>query len=195
MSSSIHITVLFIWVISGKNPSFSLSNFPGKSVTLATILCAWCVNDTHTRLTALFPGHGMVICLERDTDLHMARLMPLPLNVSCFSKIQIGLPFWYRLTRVVPDKGPLNGWCVCDSGSSGVNLEVLVDGVDEHKEDVSSVGDVDVRRRLAQLDARDCGSLGQRSAVAVMLRQDSLQFVNKLFLYGNKPHTDSCHFR
>jgi len=32
---------------------------------------------------------------------------------SCFSKIQIGfLPFWYRLTRVVPEKGPLNG-CVC----------------------------------------------------------------------------------
>jgi len=27
-------------------------------------------------------------------------------------KIQIGLPFWYRLTRVVPDTGPLNG-CVC----------------------------------------------------------------------------------
>jgi len=22
------------------------------------------------------------------------------------------LPFWYRLTRVVPEKGPLNG-CVC----------------------------------------------------------------------------------
>ena len=29
------------------------------------------------------------------------------------SKIQIGLPFWYRFTRVVPDKGPLNGCCVC----------------------------------------------------------------------------------
>ena len=54
----------------------------------------------------------MVICLERCTDLHMAQLMPLPLTVSCFSKIQIGLPFWYLLTRVVPDKGPLN-WCVC----------------------------------------------------------------------------------
>jgi len=25
---------------------------------------------------------------------------------------RLGLPFWYRLTRVVPDKGPLNG-CVC----------------------------------------------------------------------------------
>ena len=32
----------------------------------------------------------MVICLERGADLHMAQLMPLPLIVSCFSKIQIG---------------------------------------------------------------------------------------------------------
>ena len=38
--------------------------------------------------------------------------MPLPLTVSCFSRIQIVLPFCYRLTRVVPDKGPLNV-CVC----------------------------------------------------------------------------------
>ena len=35
----------------------------------------------------------MVICLERGADLHMARLMPLPLTVSCFSKIQIGFTF------------------------------------------------------------------------------------------------------
>ena len=32
-------------------------------------------------------------CLERDADLHMAQLMPLPLTVSCFSKIQIGFTF------------------------------------------------------------------------------------------------------
>jgi len=58
-------------------------------------------------------GAGMVICLEGGADLHIAQLMPLPLTVSCFSKIQIGfLPFWYQLTRVVLDKGPLNG-CVC----------------------------------------------------------------------------------
>ena len=44
----------------------------------------------------------MVICLGRDADLHMAQLMPLTLTVSCFSKIQIGFTFWYRLTRVVP---------------------------------------------------------------------------------------------
>ena len=35
----------------------------------------------------------MVICLERCADLHMVQLMPLPLTVSCFSKIQIGLTF------------------------------------------------------------------------------------------------------
>ena len=54
----------------------------------------------------------MVTCLQRLADMHMAQLMPLPLTVSCFSKIQIGLPFWYRLTWVVPDKGPLNV-CAC----------------------------------------------------------------------------------
>ena len=35
----------------------------------------------------------MVICLERDADLHVAQLMLLPLTVSCFSKIQIGFTF------------------------------------------------------------------------------------------------------
>jgi len=46
----------------------------------------------------------------------MAQLMPVPLTVSCFSKIQIGLPFWYRLTWVVTEKGPLTGVCVCALG-------------------------------------------------------------------------------
>jgi len=32
-------------------------------------------------------GAGMVICLERGADLHMAQLMSLPLTVSCFCKI------------------------------------------------------------------------------------------------------------
>ena len=36
---------------------------------------------------------GMVICLERGADLHMAQLMPLPLTVYCSSKIQIGFTF------------------------------------------------------------------------------------------------------
>jgi len=36
-------------------------------------------------------GARVVVCLERDADLHTAQLMPLPLTVSCFSKIQIGV--------------------------------------------------------------------------------------------------------
>ena len=35
----------------------------------------------------------MIICLERCADLHMAQLMPLPLTVSCSSKIQIGFTY------------------------------------------------------------------------------------------------------
>jgi len=59
-------------------------------------------------------GAGVVICLERGADLHMAQLMPLPLTVFCFSKIQIGFTFLVPAHRVglVPEKGLLNG-CVC----------------------------------------------------------------------------------
>jgi len=48
----------------------------------------------------------MVICLEQGADLHMAQLMPLPLASV---KSRLVLPFRYRLTRIVLDKGPLNG--------------------------------------------------------------------------------------
>ena len=55
----------------------------------------------------------MVICLERGADLHMAQRIPLPLTVSCFSKMQIGFIFLVPAhPGIVPDKGPLNG-CVC----------------------------------------------------------------------------------
>jgi len=61
----------------------------------------------------------VVICLELGADLHiMVQLMPLPLTVSCFS----GFTFWYWLTQVVPDKGPLNG-CVCVCTSKGRGRE------------------------------------------------------------------------
>jgi len=36
----------------------------------------------------------VVVSLERGADLHMAQLMPLPLTVSCFSKILIGFTFF-----------------------------------------------------------------------------------------------------
>jgi len=44
--------------------------------------------------------------------LHMAQLMPLPLTVSCFSKIQIGFTFLVPAYLGSPGKGPLNGMYV-----------------------------------------------------------------------------------
>jgi len=54
----------------------------------------------------------MVICLGQGADLRTAQLMPLPLTISSSSKSRVVLPFWYLLTQVVPDKGPLNGCSV-----------------------------------------------------------------------------------
>jgi len=52
-------------------------------------------------------GAGVVICLERDADVHMAQLMPLPLTVSCFSTFLVpahpGSPGQRAIKRV----------CVC----------------------------------------------------------------------------------
>ena len=57
-------------------------------------------------------GAGMVICLEQCADLHIAQLMPLPLTVSCFSKIQVGFTFLIAAYAGSPGKGPLSV-CVC----------------------------------------------------------------------------------
>jgi len=53
----------------------------------------------------------MVICLERGSDLHVAQLMPLPLTVSCFSKIQIGFLVPAHLGS--PGQRAVKRVCVC----------------------------------------------------------------------------------
>ena len=58
-------------------------------------------------------GVGMVVCLERGADLHMAQLMPLPLTVSCFSKIQIGFTFLVPARLGSPVKKAIKRVCVC----------------------------------------------------------------------------------
>ena len=58
-------------------------------------------------------GAGIVICLERGADLHMAQLMPLPLTVSCFSKIQIGFTFLVPAHLRSPEKRAVKWVCVC----------------------------------------------------------------------------------
>ena len=57
-------------------------------------------------------GAGVVICLERDADLHMVQLMLLPLTVSCFSKIQIGFTFLVLAHLVSPGQRAVKWVCV-----------------------------------------------------------------------------------
>ena len=114
-----------------------------------TFLCSF---SALTLLVGRQEGHpackklsGWVLAwLSVWSEVHTAQLMPLPLTVSCCSKIQIGftflvlahlgspgkravkrvcvgggLPFWCRLNQVVLERRPLNGCpvqCRCNSG-------------------------------------------------------------------------------
>jgi len=68
-----------------------------------TLLVGWQEGHPAVKKTEWL-GSDMVIFLERGADLHMAQLMPLPLTVSCFGKIQIGFPV------LVPARRQM---CVC----------------------------------------------------------------------------------
>ena len=90
--------------------------------TEMTVLCAF---SALTLLVGRQEGHpackktewwgvGVVICLERGADLHMLQLMPLPLTVSCFSKIQIGFVFLVPAHLGGPGERAVKRVCVCE---------------------------------------------------------------------------------
>jgi len=58
----------------------------------------------------------VVICLELGADLYTAQLMPLPLTVTCFSKIQTGFAFLVPAYLGSPGQSvvnrPVGGGCV-----------------------------------------------------------------------------------
>jgi len=62
-------------------------------------------------------GAGVVVCLERGADLHMAQLMPLPLTVFYSSKIQIGFTFLVPADLGSPGKRTVKRVCVLYSTS------------------------------------------------------------------------------
>jgi len=68
----------------------------------------------------------VVICLERGADLHMVQLMPLPLTVSCFNKIEIGFAFLVPAHLGSPGKRAVKRMCVCVSVSAFSALTLLV---------------------------------------------------------------------
>ena len=52
-------------------------------------------------------------CGYLSGDMHMAQLMPLPLTVPCFSKIQIGFAFLVPAHPGSPRKMAVKRMCVC----------------------------------------------------------------------------------
>ena len=66
---------------------------------------------------------GVVICLERDADLHIAQLMPLPLTVSCSSKIQIGFTFLVLAHLGRPGQRAVKWMCVCNGATENARPE------------------------------------------------------------------------
>ena len=83
-------------------------------------------------------GAGVVICLKRGADLHTAQLMPLPLTVSCFSKIQIGFTFLVPADLGSPRQRAVK-WvcvCVCVLGGPSITDQAYV----EQKEVIATCG-------------------------------------------------------
>ena len=87
-----------------------LGDFARPSV----LWCSWLGGRKGIRPVKNFEwwGAGVVICLERSADLNMAQLMPLPLTVSCFSKIQIGFTFLVPAHLGSPGKRAVKRMCV-----------------------------------------------------------------------------------
>ena len=71
----------------------------------------------------------MVICLERGADLHTAQLIPLPLTVSCFSKIQIGFTYPVLADLGSPGKRAVKRVCVCVTPCTDVYASGFVTGM------------------------------------------------------------------
>ena len=91
----------------------TLWHYTNMFISTSVLWRCWLVDTKDIRpVKNKWWGAGMVICLEQGADLHMAQLMPLPLTLSCFSKIQIGFTFLVPAHLGSPRKGPLNR-CVC----------------------------------------------------------------------------------
>jgi len=69
-----------------------------KTLGAFTLLVGWQEEHLACKKTKWW-GAGLVICLEQGADLHIAQLMPLTRRSV--------LPFWFRLTLVVPKRAAI----------------------------------------------------------------------------------------
>ena len=115
-------------VVWGHSRSSAMSPFDiAHTTSYSTLIETMCLSYAFSALMLLVgqqEGHpackkterwdaGVVICLEQGADLHMAQLMPLPLTVSCFSKIHIGFTFLVPAHVGSPGKRAVKRVCVC----------------------------------------------------------------------------------
>jgi len=68
------------------------------SKRITWLVCNLNIKFTHSMPSVLWRcwlggwlSGGVLICLWRGADLHMAQLMPLPLTISCYSKSSLAL--------------------------------------------------------------------------------------------------------
>ena len=80
--STLLFIITVIRVISKKNAFSAL-----------TLLVGWQERHPDCKRKTEWWGAGVVVSLERGADLQMTQLMPLPITISCSSKIQIGFTF------------------------------------------------------------------------------------------------------
>jgi len=99
------------------------------AIRALTLLVGWQEGHPACKKTE-WQGSGMVICLEQGADLHMVQLMPLPLTVSCFSKIQIGFIFLVPAHLGSPGQRAVEWVCECAKvwwyHNNGMNLLQII---------------------------------------------------------------------
>jgi len=122
-SSSMHHAVIWLisWILSflthsivkfcihlcSKYASSSTQRHTTKMWQFYAMLC------NLQKCVTCWQDAGVVICLEGGANLHMAQLMPLPLTVFCFSKIQTGFTFLVPAHPGSPGKRAIKRVCVC----------------------------------------------------------------------------------
>jgi len=75
-----------------------------------TLLVGW--QERHLASKKLSSGVLAWLSVWSEVQTHMAQLMPLPLTVSCFSKIQIGFTFLVPVHAGCPEQRAIKRVCV-----------------------------------------------------------------------------------
>ena len=101
---------------------------PHRSCTVVTLAVDESFLKPRFHCDSLSPADnsGVVIWLERGADLRTAHLMPLPLAVSCFDKIQIGLTFLVPAYPGSPGQRAVK-W-VCVGGGTTPKIALSLEG-------------------------------------------------------------------